>query len=81
MHIEQKHVTNIFAKNINIYNNNNMDFGAYRIIKQSLLRRVYAYAQTRQRLRCAHTQSIDIGEDTGQKLDLYPYRIKIASNS
>ena len=36
-----------------------------------MLSGVCAYAQTRQSLRCSHTQSIHIGEGSDQTLELY----------
>ena len=38
------------------------DFGTYRISEQRRLRRVCAYVQTRQSLRCLYTQSMDADE-------------------
>ena len=46
------------------------DFGTYRISEQRRLRRVCTYAQTRQSLRCSHTQSMDADESSDQTLDL-----------
>ena len=43
------------------------DFGTYRISEQHRLRRVCAYAQTYQSLRCSHTQSKDIDVVYDQK--------------
>ena len=44
--------------------------GKNRIVDQRRLKRACAIAQTRQSLRCSHTQSIDIDEDSDQKIDL-----------
>ena len=44
-------------------------FGTFGIIEQRRIRRFCAYAQTRQSLRCSHTQSSDINPDSDQKSD------------
>ena len=48
-----------------------MDFGTFRLGEQRRLRQVcaYAYAQTRQCLRCSHTQSMEVDEDLDQTLE------------
>ena len=46
------------------------DFGIYITSEHRRHRRVCAYAQTRQSLRCSHTQSMDIDEGSVQNLDL-----------
>ena len=46
------------------------DFGIYRIGEQLRFRRGCAYAQTRQSIRCSHTQTIDVDEGSDQNLDL-----------
>ena len=48
------------------------DFGTYSISEQRRLRRVCAYAQTRQSLRSSHTQSRDTDEGSDQTLDNWP---------
>ena len=48
------------------------DFGTFRIFEQRRLGRVCEHAQTRQSLRCSHTQGIGKDEDSDQTvLDTY----------
>ena len=40
------------------------DFASYRNVEQRMLRRAGANAQTRQRIHCSHTQSMDVVRDS-----------------
>ena len=42
------------------------DFGTYRIIENRKFKRVCLFAHTRQSLRCSHTQTLDVDEDSGK---------------
>ena len=48
-----------------------MGLRAYRIVEQRRFRRAGAYAQTRQSIRCSHTQSIDVD---GTQAEIYTSR-------
>ena len=47
-------------------------FGTYRIVEQRELRWVCAYNQTHKGLRCSHTPSTDIDEDSDENVDVWP---------
>ena len=48
-----------------------VDFGTGHTGEQQRIRRACAYAQSRQSLRCSHTQSMDAAEDSDKNVDLY----------